>query len=364
MNSIGQLLKITFFGESHSEMMGIVIDNLAPGIKLDEDLIKSQLKKRRPSDSLSTSRQEQDDYSIVSGYYNNKTTGAPLTIIVYNRDQQSNDYKYLEGKPRPSHADFTAHVKYSGANDPRGGGMFSGRLTVLWMIIGPIAKQILNAKGIYAGSHILSVKNVNDDSFDKLNVNNEFLDSLENSGFPVINSKIEPLMRSEILKAKNDGDSVGGVIESAIINLPVGIGEPLFLSFESYLAQALFSIPGVKGLEFGSGFSMTEKLGSEVNDAFFFENGKVKTRANNNGGILGGLTSGMPVILRLAIKPTPSISKKQGTVDLIKNENTELEITGRHDPAIIQRAIHVVNSVLYFSALDMLLLSQANKWML
>ncbi len=363
MNTFGQLLKITFFGESHSELIGIVIDNLAPGITLDENLIKSQLQKRRPSGSLSTPRQEQDDYEIVSGYFNNQTTGAPLTIVIHNRVQLSEDYKHLEGKPRPSHSDYPAFIKYSGANDPRGGGIFSGRLTALWMIIGAISKQILNAKGIYVGSHILSIKSIKDTGFDKSNVNNEFIEILENSGFPVINHEIETKMTAEILKAKNDGDSVGGIIESAIINLPAGLGEPLFLSFESYLAQALFSIPGVKGIEFGTGFSMTEKYGSEVNDEYFFDEGKVKTRSNNNGGILGGITSGMPVILRLAIKPTPSISKKQHTVDLIENTNIELEIKGRHDPAIIQRAIHVVNSVLYFSALDLLLLSQANKWM-
>jgi len=212
MNSFGQLLKITFFGESHSELMGIVIDNLAPGITLDENLIKSQLKKRRPSGSLSTSRQEQDDYEIVSGYYNNQTTGAPLTFVIHNQIQRSEDYKTLEGKPRPSHADYPAFVKYSGAGDPRGGGIFSGRLTALWMIIGAISKQILNAKGIYAGSHILSVKNVKDACFDRLNVNNEFIESLENSGFPVINHEIEPIMAAEILKAKNDSNSVGGVI--------------------------------------------------------------------------------------------------------------------------------------------------------
>lgn len=363
MNSIGQLLKITFFGESHSEIMGVVIDNLSPGLLLDENLIISELQKRRPSGPLSTSRQEPDDYEIVSGYYNNQTTGAPLTIIIHNRAQLSEEYKNLQNTPRPSHADYPAYIKYSGANDPRGGGMFSGRLTALWMIVGAISKQILNNKNIYVGSHILSVKNIKDAGFDKLNVNNEFLENLTNSAFPVINSQIEPIMVSEILRAKNAGDSVGGVIESAIINLPAGIGEPLFMSFESCLAQALFSIPSVKGIDFGSGFSMTEKYGSEVNDEYFYDDGKVKTHTNNNGGILGGMTSGMPVILRVAIKPTPSISKIQNTIDLTENKNIALEIKGRHDPAIIQRVIHVVNSVLYFSTLDMLLLSQANKWM-
>jgi len=361
MNTIGQNIRLTFFGESHSEFMGIVIDNLPAGLKLDLDLIRSELKKRRPDGLLSTARIEPDDFQIVSGYHAAVTTGTPLTFIIKNIDVNSSDYEYLKTTPRPSHADYPASVKYDGANDHRGGGMFSGRLTALWMIAGAIAKQILNGENIHVGSHIQSVKDVEDYTFDKINVNNELLKTLENSAFPVLNQEISAQMAAVIAAAKAKGDSVGGSVETAITNLPAGLGEPLFLSFESHLSQALFSVPAVKAIEFGSGFSLASMYGSEANDQYYFSASGIRTTTNHNGGILGGLTTGMPVIFRVAIKPTPSIAMKQRTVDLIESKDVDLTIKGRHDPAIVQRAVHVINAVAYFITLDLLSISRLSR---
>jgi len=362
MNNIGNNLKITFFGESHGEYLGVVIDQLPAGLKIDFDLLNLNLSKRRPKDSISTKRVETDDYKIVSGFYNGFTTGAALTFLIPNKNVKTNDYENLNQIPRPSHADYPAYVKYHNFNDKAGGGIFSGRLTVLWVIVGSICQQILESKNIYVGSHIESIKNVYDNSFDKNNIESAEIKSLNNDYFPLINPDIKEKMYETIKKAENIKDSVGGTIESAVINLPIGVGEPLFLSVESYLSSLLFSIPSIKGIEFGDGFNLARMCGSEANDQYEYNDGKITTITNNNGGILGGLSTGRPIIIRLAIKPTSSIGISQNSIDLKTKENVKLTIEGRHDPQIVSRAIHVVNSVINFAILDLLLFENKQDW--
>ena len=256
---------------------------------------------------------------------------------------------------RPSHSDYPAMIKYDGYNDYRGGGHFSGRLTAMFVFAGAVCKEILKQRDIYVGSHIKSIRNVKDDSFDKTNITKELLDNLRENRFPTLNKNVVDEMQKEILDAKNDLDSVGGVIEAAIINLPAGIGDPMFNSVESVLSHMLFSIPAVKGVEFGEGFNIATLRGSEANDSYYIKDGKIKTYTNNNGGILGGITNGMPVVFSLAIKPTPSISKPQKTVNVETMENDILEIHGRHDPCIVQRAVPVVECAAAVAILDILL---------
>lgn len=355
MNTIGNNIKISFFGESHGPYIGIVIDNLPAGIKIDEDLIKSNLTKRRPVKNLSTPRVEADNYEIVSGYYNGYTTGGALTVLIENTNTKSKDYKNLNKTPRPSHSDYPASIKYHGYNDYRGGGFFSGRLTALWMVVGAISEQILKKYNVYIGSHILSLKDISDDSFDPNKENKEQLENLNNSIFPVINKTKHEEMLKLIEKARENNDAVGGIVETKAINLPIGLGEPYFLSVESYLSNLLFSVPGVKAVEFGKGFDITKQFASAVNDEYIIKNDKITTKNNNNGGILGGLTTGRPLIVKCAIKPTSSIAKTQKTVDLEKCIETELNVFGRHDPQIVSRALQVINSVIYFAILDLLI---------
>ncbi len=355
MNTIGQNIKITFFGESHGTHIGIVIDNLPSGLKIDEDLIKFNLSKRRPAENISTTRVEKDNYQIISGFYNGFTTGGALTFLIENKSTHSGDYKNLNQTPRPSHSDYPASIKYNGFNDFRGGGFFSGRLTALWIIIGSISEQILKKHNILVGSHIYSLKNLEDEPFNMNETNQKQLKQLNLDNFPVINSETKSKMLDLIEKTKTDQDSIGGIIESKVINLPVGLGEPYFLSVESYISQLLFSIPAIKGVEFGKGFDITKNNASEVNDEYVINNKKVSTTSNNNGGILGGLTNGRPIIIKTAVKPTPSIAKAQNTVNLDTLKETKLKIVGRHDPQIVSRVIHVVNAVLYFACLDFLL---------
>ncbi|MBU0997535.1 MAG: chorismate synthase [Firmicutes bacterium] len=354
MNTYGQNIKITLFGESHGEYLGITIDGLGSGIQINHQIIKDALTKRRPKSIYSTSRSEADEYNIISGVYEGKTTGAPLTFLISNQNTISSDYSTLKNTPRPSHADYPAHIRYDGFNDPRGGGIFSGRITALIVIIGALAKQILNEKGIYIGSHIKSLHNIEDESFDSIDINKSLIQNLEKEDFPLINKQVEISMKEEILKAKETENSVGGIVESAIINLPAGVGDPLFLSIESQLSSLLFSIPSIKGVEFGDGFKISSLTGSEANDSYYYVNNKIQTRTNHNGGILGGLSTGMPIIIRAAVKPTPSIGIRQSTVDLSLKQDTFLEIKGRHDPAIVNRVVHVINSALYFGVLDIL----------
>lgn len=362
MNNIGNNIKLTFFGESHGKFLGVVLDQIPAGIEIDFGLLDFNLNKRRPDGKISTSRIEKDEYEIVSGYKNGFTTGAALTFLIPNRDYNKNDYNSLNNIPRPGHSDFPAYFKYDNYNDKSGGGIFSGRLTVLWVIVGSICQQLLEKKDIFIGSHIESIKNIYDNSFERLNIEKELIVNLNKSNFPLINNDIKPKMFDLIEKTKNVGDSIGGTIESAVINLPIGLGEPLFLSLESYLSNLLFSIPGIKGIEFGEGFNLARMNGSESNDQYLYSNGNIDFSSNNNGGILGGLSTGKPVIIRLAVKPTSSISKKQDSIDLENKTNVELEIQGRHDPQIVSRVLHVVNSVINFAILDLYIFDYKKSW--
>lgn len=299
----GNKLKVSIFGESHGEGIGVVIDGLPPGIKLDLNYVDKQMKRRAPGQSdFTSSRNEKDSYKILSGFFENKTTGTPLCAVIFNEDIKSKDYSELKTKMRPGHSDYTGFVKYESSNDYRGGGHFSGRLTAPLLFAGSIAMQILESKNIYIGSRIKSIYNIVDESQLEFNVNE--VKRLRSMSFPVISELKQIQMKQAVMTAKEEENSVGGVVETYIINLPAGYGEPFFDSVESKLSHIIFSIPAVKGIEFGAGFKITGLTGIEANDELYISNNKVLTRTNNNGGILGGITNGMPIIFRTAIKPT------------------------------------------------------------
>ena len=350
-NSFGNSVSVTLFGESHGEAIGAVIDGIAPGIKIDTDYINEKLLKRRPSGAISTARRETDDFKIISGVYNNRTTGSPIAIIIPNENTRSGDYKNLGDTPRPGHADYSAELKYHGFQDYRGGGHFSGRITAALVAAGAILSLALEAKGIKIATHISRLHGISDRSFSDYERD---IEQLNSSLFPVLSSEAEEKMKAEITKAKAMGDSVGGVLESVILGVPGGVGEPWFDSVESIISHILFSIGGIKGVEFGAGFSLADKYGSEANDPFYIEGGVVKTKTNNNGGINGGITNGMPITVRCAVKPTSSIYKEQESVSLSKMENKVLAVEGRHDPAIIHRARAVVDAALAIAISDAL----------
>lgn len=363
-STIGNSIKLSLFGESHGTAIGIVIDGLAPGIKLDTDFIQQQLEKRKPKGKISTQRHEADDFKIVSGYFNGYTTGTPLCLIIENKSQISRDYEKTKNIMRPSHADYTADVKYMGYQDYRGGGHFSGRTTAPLVAAGAIFIQILKSKGIEIGTHILKCKNERDKDFssDEITLLKEIREVNEKY-FPVLGKDAEEKMKNIIEKAGEELDSVGGILETAVTGLPAGIGEPYFNSVESVLSHLIYSIPAVKGIEFGAGFGITDMYGSEANDSFYYENEKVKTKTNNNGGINGGITNSMPVIMKTAVKPTPSIYKEQESIDISKEENVKFNIEGRHDPAIIHRARVVVDSMAAFGLLDLICMRYGYMWM-
>ena len=349
----GNKIKYSIFGESHGKGIGITIDGLPSGIKLDMDFINNEMQRRAPGkDEFSTQRSEGDRVEILSGYFNGYTTGTPLCGVIFNENHNSMDYDNLKNLARPGHADFTGRVKYSGFNDYRGGGHFSGRITAPLVFAGAIAKRILAEKHILIGSHILSIGNVYDSYFDNINLNNQLLIDVLKKDFSVIDDLKGSEMKNIILKAKGEQDSVGGIIEAAILNVPCGLGEPFFDSIESNLAQLLFSVPAVKGVEFGMGFELTKFRGSQANDAPYIDNGCIKMKSNNNGGINGGISNGMPIVYRVAIKPTPSISKPQNTIDMVSGENSEISVTGRHDPCIVLRALPVIEACAAMSILD------------
>ena len=360
-SSAGKNIKITLFGESHGPLIGITIEGLKSGIKLDLDYITKELEKRKSVGNISTPRKEKDQFEIVSGFFNGYTTGTPLTVIVKNENTHSSDYK--PNLLRPGHADYTAFLKYNGYQDYRGGGHFSGRLTVGIVIAGAICKQILEQKGILIGSHIKQIHNIVDVDFavNKQNLS-EQIEEMNKSSFAVLTSTIKEEMINCIENARMNEDSVGGIIESAVLNIEGGIGEPFFDSIESILSSLIFSVPGVKGIEFGKGFEFASLYGSEANDEFVYENG-IKTVSNNNGGINGGISNGMPIIIKTCIKPTPSISKEQNTVDLLKNENTIIKVKGRHDPCIVHRARVVVDSMIAIGILDLYVQRFGYEWM-
>lgn len=351
----GNNLKISIFGESHGVGIGLTIDGLPSGFPIDLERINCEMERRAPGrNNLSTARKEGDKIEILSGIFEGKTTGTPLCGMIRNSDKRSKDYSKLKNLMRPGHADYTGNIRYDGFNDYRGGGHFSGRITAPLVFGGAICKQILESYGIKIVSHIKSIGSIEDESFNPVNVSDTLIEELPKMELPLINKALDNDIRNEILSAKSEGDSVGGIIECAIVNIDAGIGNPFFDSVESTLAHLLFSVPAVKGVEFGEGFNITKLRGSEANDEFYYDGDKVKTRSNNNGGILGGITNGMPVIFRVAIKPTASILKKQNTINIDEKRNEELNIEGRHDPCIVQRAVPVIESVAAIGILELL----------
>ena len=354
-NTLGENFCVTIFGESHGPYIGVVLDGIAPGIDVNKDFINHQLDLRRPSGKISTKRVETDEFILASGVFNDKTTGTPLTILIPNSVQHSKDYEKTATLARPGHADYTANVKYHGFQDFRGGGHFSGRITAALVAAGGIIIPELEKKGIKIGTHIKSLGGIKDRNFEDYQKDIDFLGG---TNFPVLDADKSEQMKTLAEKIAAEGDSVGGVLESVILGMPAGVGEPWFGTLESELSYALFSIPAIKGVQFGDGFDMVDSFGSEFNDSLQIvqDNGKSKviTKTNHNGGINGGISNGMPILFRCAVKPTPSIYKTQDTIDMSKNENEKLNIQGRHDPAIIHRARIVVDSVASFVIYDAL----------
>lgn len=348
-NTFGQSVTVTLFGESHGEMIGAVIDGLTPGLEVDLELIRHQLSLRRPHGKISTSRVEADELSIVSGVQNGYTTGTPLCILIPNTNTRSGDYD--RQIPRPGHADFAAQCKYHGFQDARGGGHFSGRLTAPLVAAGAIAISALRKKGIEIGTHIATLADVCDRDFVCYG---EDIHALSEMTFPVLDAQAAEQMQARIAQAAEEGDSVGGTLESVVTGLPAGLGEPWFDTVEGLLSHALFSIPAVKGVAFGAGFGFANMRGSEANDAFRVEDGNIVTVTNHNGGINGGITNGMPLRFSCAVKPTPSIYREQDSVNMDTMQNTVLGIKGRHDPSIIHRARVVVDSITALVLIDLL----------
>ena len=362
-NSFGNSLVITLFGESHGEYIGAVLDGLAPGIKIDDEYIGAKLALRRPSGKISTARVEADEYKIVSGVFNGYTTGTPLCILIPNEDKRSGDYRELYGKARPSHADYAAFCKYHGFEDYRGGGHFSGRITAALVAAGAIARGALRDKGILIGTHMARCGGVSDRGFDVAEPEND-LDFLADAPFPVLDSEAAEEMQNVILNAREEGDSVGGVLETLVLGLPAGVGEPWFDTVESVLSHALFGIPAIKGVEFGEGFALADMWGSQANDVFRAQaDGTLATQTNHNGGINGGITNGMPLRFRCAVKPTPSIYKPQQTADFLTGENVDLQISGRHDPCIVHRARAVVDAMTAIVLCDLLAGRYGTDWL-
>lgn len=352
----GNKLKVSIFGESHGVGIGITIDGLPSGFEINMNEILKEMARRAPGKSkLSTARRETDSPEILSGYFEGKTTGTPLCAIIRNGDQHSKDYGKLKDLMRPGHADYPGNIRYNGFNDYRGGGHFSGRITAPLVFAGAICKQILESHGIFIGSHVKSIGEVEDKSFSEVELTKELLDNLKTKELPLLFSDKEALMRETVLKAETDLDSVGGTIECTVLGMNPGIGNPFFDSVESTLAHLMFSVPAVKGIEFGKGFEMTKFRGSDCNDEYYYDGDKVKTYTNNNGGITGGITNGMPILFKVGIKPTASIAKKQRTINIDEKKDAELEIHGRHDPCIVQRAVPVIEAATAIGILDLIL---------
>ncbi|MBO5872977.1 MAG: chorismate synthase [Clostridia bacterium] len=355
-SSIGNKIKLSVFGESHGAAVGCLLEGLPAGFKIDFDALLVQMSRRAPGkDKTATTRKEADIPEIISGVLDGVTTGAPLAIIIKNNDTKSHNYDNLRDNPRPSHSDYAASVKFGGYNDIRGGGHFSARLTAPIVAAGAICRQILKEQGITIGGHIQSIGNVCETSFDPVNVTAEQLEGLSSKLFALNNPEAEGLMRKEIEDARLEGDSVGGSVELVALGLPVGLGNPMFYGVENVVANILYGIPAVKGVSFGAGFGYASMRGSQANDQMYYdENGKVKCYTNNCGGITGGITNGMPLLVTVALKPTPSIAKQQKTVNLETGENATLIIEGRHDPCIVPRALPVLEAALSIALLDLL----------
>lgn len=352
----GENIRVSIFGQSHSEAIGVVVDGLPAGFEVDMDALNAFLARRAPGQGrFTTARKESDLPEFVSGIVDGVTCGAPLCALIRNNDTRSGDYADLRDHPRPSHADYPAYVKFGAAHDIRGGGHFSGRLTAPLCIAGGIALQMLAGRGVRVGAHLCSVGDVQDERFDPVGVSERDFERIAANGFPVLDEMAGARMFDAIERARMDADSIGGTIECAATGLPAGLGDALFGGLEGRLSQALFGIPAVKGVEFGSGFDGARMRGSENNDPFVMQDGSVRTLTNNAGGILGGITTGMPLIMRVAIKPTPSIGRAQRSVSLSEGKPYELTIRGRHDPCIAPRAVPVVEAAAALVLLDMMM---------
>lgn len=350
----GERITVSLFGQSHGPAVGVTVEGLPAGFPVDMEQLDRFMARRRPGGPLATGRREADEPEFISGLTEGKTCGAPLTALIRNRDARSGDYAAFADLPRPSHADYTACVKYGGAADMRGGGHFSARLTAPLCVAGGIALQMLAARGITVGAHLAAVAGVADDPFDPVEVDEETLKTVAEKPLPVLNDGAGERMKAAIAAAAAEGDSVGGLVECAALGLPAGLGDPIFDGAENRLAAVLFGIPAVKGVEFGAGFAAAALRGSEHNDPFTVKDGQIRTLTNHAGGILGGITTGMPLILRAAFKPTPSIARPQRTVRLSTGQEDTLVITGRHDPCVALRAVPVVEAATALVLLDML----------
>ena len=363
-NSFGQSVIISLFGESHGPYIGAVLDGLAPGLEVDLDFIRRRLLLRRPSGQISTQRVEKDPFKIVSGLFEGKTTGTPLTIIIPNSDKRSGDYLMTEQLMRPGHADYAAYEKYHGFQDIRGGGHFSGRITAALVAAGAICLHALEKKAIYIGTHISKLSHYQDRSFSPDPVQRICeISALAEKEFAVLDDAIGEKMQEAILEAKMDADSLGGILETSVVGLPAGVGEPWFDSIEGVLAHGLYAIPAVKGVSFGAGFDFANYRGSEANDPLYMNGDRVSFRSNNNGGINGGISNGMPLLFRVVIKPTSSIGKEQDTIDIMTRKDAKLIIHGRHDPAIVHRAREVVNAMTAICLCDLLALRYGTDWL-
>ena len=346
-------MRYSIFGESHGPAVGVVLEGVPPGLELDLDAVRFDLSRRAPGKSpLSTARKEADEPQILSGVFEGRTTGAPLCAVIENTDTRSADYAKTRDLARPGHADYPAHVRYQGFNDYRGGGHFSGRLTAPLVFAGGVAKQILAQRGVCVGAHISTVYGVNDEPLEDW----ESLRACAAKDFPVLNDEKGAEMRDAILEAKNDQDSVGGAIECGVFGLPAGLGEPDFgRNAEGIFAQHLFAVPAVKGVSFGAGAAFALMRGSEANDPLYVDgDGSVKAEQNCAGGINGGITNGMPLVFEVTLRPTPSIARRQFTVDLAKGENAVLELTGRHDPCVVHRAVPAIEAAAALAACELL----------
>ena len=359
-NVFGDSLSVTLFGESHGAAIGAVIDGIAPGIEVDNAFIERQLSLRRPAGRISTPRREADKYRIISGVKDGRTCGTPVCIVIENSDTKSEDYNAFENLPRPSHADFTARQKYHGFEDTAGGGHFSGRITAALVAAAAIVIPALNKKGIYIGTHIKLLDGVEDRDFSDYEAD---IKKLSETDFAGLDSGAAEKMKEKILAAADEGDSVGAILQTAVYGIPAGVGEPWFDTVEGKISHAVFSVPAVKGIEFGAGFNFALLRGSAANDEFVINGGRIETKTNNNGGVLGGITSGMPIVFKTAIKPTPTISKTQNTIDMKNLTAASITATGRHDPCIAHRARVVIDAVTALTLADMLALRFGTDWL-
>lgn len=351
----GDYIKISIFGESHGEGIGVVLDNLPAGETIDLDEVLLQMARRAPGrDRSSTPRKEADKPRILSGFLNGKTTGAPLCAVIENTNTRSADYSNLALLPRPGHSDYPGFVRYGGYNDVRGGGHFSGRLTAPLTFAGAVCRQILLHRGIHIGGHVFAIAGIEDTPFDPVNVSADQLDALASVYFPLNRPEKEQEMREKIEAARLSLDSVGGIAEIAAVGVPAGIGSPMFYGVENVLSSIMYGVPAVKGLEFGAGFRVAGLRGSEDNDPYEMKDGEIRTKTNNCGGILGGITTGMPILVRAAVKPTSSIAQEQDTVNLAERVNAKLSVHGRHDPCIVPRAVPVLESAMAIGLVNLL----------